>query len=140
MIFTKGRLQQWLRVLLAVYLIFTFYLTVISRATSGIDNIRTEWLEGYKSVHDVYASSENYLNILLFIPIGCLVGLVVRKYRLIYAVFVGLFVSETIECAQLIWHKGTFDVNDLMNNIIGAMVGGGIVVVVMSCYKGRKFA
>ena len=70
MIFTKGRLQQWLRVLLAVYLIFTFYLTVISRATSGIDNIRTEWLEGYKSIHDVYGNPENYLNILLFVPIG----------------------------------------------------------------------
>ena len=70
MIFTKGRLQQWLRVLLAVYLIFTFYLTVVSRATSSIDNIRTEWLEGYKSIHDVYGNPENYLNILLFVPIG----------------------------------------------------------------------
>ena len=138
MIFTKGRLQQWLRVLLAVYLIFTFYLTVVSRATSNIDNIRTEWLEGYKSIHDVYAISENYLNILLFVPIGCLVGLVVRKYRLIYAVFVGLFVSETIECAQLIWQRGTFDVNDLMNNTIGAMVGGAIAVIVINVTQRHK--
>ena len=136
----KGRLLQGLRVLLAVYLIFTFYLTVVSRVSLGKDYIRTEWLEGYKSFHDVYASSENYLNILLFVPIGCLVGLVTKKSRLINAILVGLFVSETIECAQLIWQRGTFDVNDLMNNTIGAMVGGGIVVVVMSCYKGRKFA
>ena len=136
----KGKLHQGLRVLLAVYLIFTFYLTVVSRVSLGKDYIRTEWLEGYKSFHDVYASSENYLNILLFVPIGYLVGLVARKFRLLCAVLVGLFVSETIECAQLIWQRGTFDVNDLMNNTIGAMVGGGIVVVVMSCYKGRKFA
>ena len=133
----KGRLLQGLRVLLAVYLIFTFYLTVVSRASSSNDSIRTEWLEGYKSIHDVYTNSENYLNILLFVPIGCLVGLIVKKYRLIYAVLVGLFVSETIECAQLIWHKGTFDVNDLMNNTIGAMIGGLIAVGVMSCDKRR---
>jgi glycopeptide antibiotics resistance protein len=144
--FTKGRLQQGLRVLFAVYLIFTFYITVVSRASSGRDLIRTEWLEGYKSVHDVYANSENYLNILLFVPIGCLVGLVANKFRLIHAVLVGLFVSETIECSQLIWQRGTFDVNDLMNNTIGAMVGGLIAVAVMfkrSSYqrgKGNEYA
>ena len=107
----KGRLLQGLKGVLAVYLIITFYTTVVSRASSGNNLIRTEWLDGYKSVHDVYANSENYLNILLFVPIGCLVGIVVKKYRLVYAVFVGLFVSETIECSQLIWQRGTFDVN-----------------------------
>ena len=38
-----------------------------------------------------------------------------------FAVLVGLFVSETIECSQLIWQRVTFDVDDLMNNTIGAM-------------------
>lgn len=40
----KRILQQGLRVLLAVYLIFTFYMTVVSRVSSGKDLIRTEWL------------------------------------------------------------------------------------------------
>ena len=132
MIFTKERLQQGLRVLFAAYLVFIFYITVVSRASLDKDLIRTEWLEGYKSIHDVYANSENYLNILLFVPIGCLVGLAVKKYRLIHVVLVGLFVSETIECSQLIWQRGTFDVNDLMNNTIGAMIGGLIAVAVIS--------
>ena len=135
---SKGKLLQGSRVMLAVYLIYTFYLTVVSRASSSKDSIRTEWLEGYKSFHDVYAISENYLNILLFVPIGCLVGLVARKYRLIYAVLVGLFVSETIECAQLIWQRGTFDVNDLMNNTIGALVGGVIAVAVINGTQRHK--
>lgn len=96
-----------------------------------MDLIRTEWLEGYKSIHDVYTNSENYLNILLLVPIGCLVGLIANKYRLMYAVLVGLFVSETIECSQLIWQRGTLDVNDLMNNTIGAMIGGMIAAAVI---------
>ena len=103
-----------------------------------MDLIRTEWLEGYKSVHDIYANSENYLNILLFVPIGFLVGLIANKYRLMYAVLVGLFVSETIECSQLIWQRGTFDVNDLMNNTIGAMVGGLIAVAVINGTQRHK--
>ena len=134
----KGILAQGLKVVLAVYLIFTFYITVSLRESSGKDRIRTEWFAGYKSVHDVYANSENYLNILLFVPIGCLVGLVAKKYRLMYAVIIGLFVSETIECSQLIWQRGTFDVNDLMNNSIGAMIGGLIAVAVINGTQRHK--
>ena len=134
----KGILRPGLSALFAVYLLFTFYITVVSREPSGEELIRTEWLAGYKSVHDVYANSENYLNILLFVPIGCLVGLVARKYRVIYAVLVGLFVSESIECIQLIWKRGVFDVDDLMNNTIGAMIGGLIAVAVINGTQRHK--
>ena len=140
MTFTKDRLRQGLSVLFAVYLLFTFYITVVSREYSGKDQIRTECLEEYKSVHDVYARSENYLNILLFVPIGCLVGLVVKKYRLIYAVLVGLFVSESIECIQLIWKRGVFDVDDLFNNALGALIGGVIAVGVINGTQRHKDA
>jgi glycopeptide antibiotics resistance protein len=38
-------------------------------------------------------------------------------------------VTETIECSQLIWQRGTFDVKDLQNNTLGAFLGGAAVVV-----------
>ena len=133
---TKGRLLQGYRVLLVVYLIYTFYLTVVSRESSGKDIIRTEWFRD--NIIVFFTNSQNLLNILLFVPIGCLVGLATKKYKLVYAVLVGLFVSETIECSQLIWKKGTFDVNDLMNNTIGALVGGVIAVAIMVSYKGYR--
>lgn len=138
MVFMKGRLLQGLKCVLAVYLIMSFYITVVSRASLDKDFIRTEWLEGYESFRDVYTNSENYLNILLFVPIGCLVGLVAKKYRLICAVLVGLFVSETIECSQLIWHRGTFDVNDLFNNTVGALLGGLIAIAVIKGAQRHK--
>ena len=134
--YTKGRLLQGYRVLLVVYLIYTFYLTVVSRESSGKDIIRTEWFRD--NIIVFFTNSQNLLNILLFVPIGCLVGLATKKYKLVYAVLVGLFVSETIECSQLIWKKGTFDVNDLMNNTIGALVGGVIAVAIMVSYKGYR--
>lgn len=51
---------------------------------------------------------------------------------------VGLFLSETIECSQLIWHKGTFDVDDLFNNTVGALLGGLVVVLVIWIRKKKK--
>jgi glycopeptide antibiotics resistance protein len=77
-------------------------------------------------------------NILLFVPIGILVGLISPKGKLLLSTFVGLFLSETIECSQLIWQRGTFDVNDLLNNTLGAFLGGLVVVVVMAFRLRRK--
>lgn len=37
-----------------------------------------------------------------------------------------MFMSLTIEFSQLIWHRGVFDVNDLFNNTLGAVIGGVI--------------
>lgn len=62
-------------------------------------------------------------------PIGVLVRMTAKKNRLLLSTLVGLFLSETIECSQLIWQRGTFDVNDLLNNTLGAFFGGLIVVL-----------
>ena len=71
------------------------------------------------------------LNIVCFIPVGLLVGLLLEKYRWAKALLAGLLVSLTIEFSQLIWHRGVFDINDLFNNALGAVIGGGIAVAVM---------
>ena len=68
------------------------------------------------------------LNIVCFIPVGLLVGLLSEKYRWVKALFAGLLVSLTIELSQLIWHRGVFDVNDLFNNALGALIGGVFAV------------
>ena len=53
------------------------------------------------------------------------------------ALLAGVVLSLAIEGSQLVWKKGVFDVDDLMNNAIGAVIGGGIVVAVMRiCGKG----
>ena len=73
--------------------------------------------EGYKDL---------ILNIVCFIPVGLLVGLILEKNRWVNALLAGLLVSLTIEFSQLIWHRGVFDVNDLFNNGLGALIGGAI--------------
>ena len=60
------------------------------------------------------------------------------KERLLMSTLAGLFISQTIECSQLIWQWGTFDVNDLLNNTIGALLGGAAVVLAMAFRLRRK--
>ena len=49
----------------------------------------------------------------------------------------GLFIFETIECSQLIWERGVFDVDDILNNTIGAYVGELIAVMVVGIKNTR---
>ena len=80
------------------------------------------------------------LNIVCFIPLGMLVGLLFERYRLAKALLAGLLVSLTIEFSQLIWHRGVFDVNDLFNNAMGALIGGVIAVGVINGTQRHKDA
>ena len=123
---------------LIVYIAVFFSMAVVFRESSDKCTIRLDLFkdllepgpEGYRDL---------ILNIVCFIPVGMMVGLLFEKYRWAKALLVGLLVSLTIEFSQLIWHRGVFDVNDLFNNALGALIGGIIAVAVMSFYKGRKY-
>lgn len=60
------------------------------------------------------------------------------KYGLLKAILVGLLFSLTIECSQLLWKRGTFDVNDIFNNTVGALIGGVVAVMFVRFWRERK--
>ena len=139
MIVSKWKCGRWGEITLFAYVIILFCSSFLLRETSDKDYIRTELFWGYKCTNEKILYGDNLINILLFVPIGFLVGWVVSRYKLIKAVLFGLFVSETIECSQLIWHRGTFDVDDLFNNTVGALIGGLIAIAVTSFNKGWNY-
>ena len=124
--------------ILIVYVVVLLCVTLLMREPTTKHSIWTEWFWGYKVDDPKILYADNLRNILLFVPIGCLAGLIAPKHRLLAAVLVGLFLSETIECSQLIWHRGTFDVDDLFNNTVGALLGGLIVVMTLWIRQKRK--
>lgn len=88
----------------------------------------------------VFVSYRDVLvNIVGFIPVGVLVGMLSRRHRVAKALLAGVMISLAIEGSQLIWKKGVFDVDDIFNNAVGAVIGGGIVWAAMeSRGNGRK--
>ena len=123
---------------LIAYVAVFFSVAVLFRESSDKCTIRLDLFKDFlEPGPDGY--SDLILNIVCFIPVGLLVGLLFEKYRWAKAWLVGLLVSLTIEFSQQIWHRGVFDVNDLFNNAFGALIGGIIAVAVMSFYKGRKY-
>lgn len=118
--------------LLSGYIILLFYMAFLQREPKVTSVVQRDLhLYIYR-----YLSPDFITNILVFIPFGFLVGMLASKYRTLAAGLVGLFMSETIECSQLIWKRGTFDVDDLLNNTLGTAIGGLLASGVM---RGRKW-
>ena len=64
------------------------------------------------------------LNLLMFIPVGYLVPVLWNRVNSLWKVLLfGLCLSLGVELLQLATLRGMFDLDDLMNNTIGAAVG-----------------
>lgn len=127
------RKKVCLEALLAYILILLFF-AVLNRDAGDWAPVKVDLFWGYNNPSK-YIVKDNILNIACFVPLGLLAGLVFKRYRSLKALLVGLSVSLVIECSQLVWHRGTFDVDDLFNNAVGALVGGLIVALIVK-FKG----
>lgn len=133
----KGKKALVFCVILIVYILFLLYYAVISREPKADYEVRLKLFWGYS-----HPSGNGYrdlfLNLLSYIPIGIMVGLIKKEHRIGKAMLFGFLVSIVIELSQLIWQRGFFDVDDLFNNVVGALIGGLLVVCVMSICKKAK--
>lgn len=79
--------------------------------------------------------AQNIMNVILFIPIGFLIGGTLKKKHLVKAVAIGLFLSQSIEAVQLITRRGVCNIDDIIHNTMGCVIGYGCFVF---CYRELK--
>lgn len=84
------------------------------------------WKRGYFSV-------ENRLNIFLLMPIGFLLPMLKKKWWQVF--LIGLFCTLSIETLQYITKTGWFDINDIMFNELGIIIGWGIYKIIFLIRK-----
>ena len=66
-------------------------------------------------------------NILAFVPFGILLPMLGRRFqRLKIVLLCGFLLSGLIESAQFLFHLGWCDIDDVINNTAGAVIGYGI--------------
>ncbi|MCG0275387.1 MAG: VanZ family protein [Thermosediminibacteraceae bacterium] len=75
-------------------------------------------------------------NVILFIPLGFLIPFLVKKFNK-FATVIGLafVISLIFELIQLIFGIGNFDIDDLILNSFGAMIGFVVHVWWIKCVK-----
>ena len=64
-------------------------------------------------------------NIFWFIPFGFLLPILIKKHNLIKIMLFGLMFSLTIESLQFFFYKGVAEIDDLILNTLGVLIGYG---------------
>ena len=103
------------------------YITVISRTDSDIESISFIPFSSYISVVNG-ANPEilrsNYMNVLLFYPLGLSSALLLeKKRRFIIAIIITILFSCGIEGTQFVFLLGYVEIDDVIHNFLGFILG-----------------
>ena len=79
----------------------------------------------YIHIRNYTAAREVFLNILLYIPMGYLLPFVIKpmRYSIAACTAVGFICSCATEYAQLRYGLGYFQIDDIVNNTLGCLIG-----------------
>ena len=127
---------------LVVYIFAVLYFTMLSRTpgaerkalTVPFQTIRNavDWRNGWFMVVNRMNLFELMANVLLFMPLGCLLPTLFRFARHWFvAVPLGFLGSLAIEVTQYYTRLGCFDVDDLIANTLGAAAGFLVFLLVL---------
>ena len=118
-------------------IILILFFTFIVRETFEVRHVgsRGLMLIPFRELYSLFTSPNHsfyfwqiFLNILLFIPFGFMLSCYIYKYHRSQHLFLsillsGLFVSISVELLQYITSRGFTEIDDVINNTVGAMIG-----------------
>lgn len=135
--------KQILKSIMCIYLLFLIFFVVlkfdgsfeelisihqriIENEAMGIENINLvlfRTITPYAShITELYALKNIIGNIIVFIPLGFLTSqLLVERFR--KPIIICMLIIVFIECMQLIFKIGFFDVDDIFLNLVGCLSG-----------------
>lgn len=103
------------------YFIMLFIITIFEREPGSRTGISLKFFE---TLGGPRANAYVIENVLLFIPLGILIPLKWKRLRNPFVcTFLGFCLSFAIEIIQLIAERGHFQIDDILTNTIGALLG-----------------
>lgn len=123
--------------ILIVLLVILYCSTVIYRK-NGVEtgiNLMPFW--SYFAIMDGKEQMvlEKILNVLVYIPIGFLCGIVFKEKKLKYTIIVGVASSALIEISQYLFGKGFAELDDVIHNTLGCLIGYGMYLLLTNLYR-----
>lgn len=124
------------------YIIMVIGVTFLNRGVGLQDNLNLHFLSTYREAWNSF-NPTNWrfiiLNILMLVPFGVLLPLLnIRFSKFSWMVLASFLMTLIIETFQLITGYGIFDLNDIFNNVVGAIIGYGIVMTIITAMESRK--
>lgn len=110
--------------LLAGYYFLTVVFTIIIRTAGDTEKIELIPFWSYVAYFKDPGNgvlTQIIANVILFIPIGIMLGILTRRIK--PSILIGFILSFAIEFLQLITHRGLFEIDDIIHNTVGVVLG-----------------
>lgn len=128
-------------VLLAEYIALVYSSTVFFRAIrnrSDYDFTPFWSYAAYMNGKEPNALVENLANVIVFIPVGLLLGVAFRGVSWMKVLGIGCGISVGIEILQLLFKRGFCELDDVMHNTLGCLIGYGVYRLIYMCVNSKK--
>ena len=119
------------RLLLFEALFVIYSSTIIFRPVNSVEAYDFTPFWSYKAILDgeSFLLAENMMNVLVFIPIGLLIGMGFSKWTWWKVIGVGCLISVSIELMQFSFRRGFCELDDVIHNTLGCAIGWLLIQV-----------
>ena len=132
----KTGLRYFVVLLLIEYTILMFCSTILFRTSCETRQYDFHPFWSYVAIIEGRDEllPENIMNLVVFIPVGLLIGVVFQQRKWWKILIIGCGISIVIETFQFLFMKGFSELDDVMHNTLGCMIGYGIFALIKFCY------
>ena len=130
-------LRYSVALLLIEYIFLIFCSTVIFRSVGEISQYDFHPFWSYKAIQEGREDllAENIMNVVVFIPFGLFLGIAFKQVTWWKALLIGCSISVTIESLQFFFMRGFSEVDDVMHNTLGCLIGFGFMITLRIIFK-----
>ena len=123
--------------LLVEYIALLMYFTVFIRPENGVQELLLIPFWSYAAIADGtrVLIQEHIMNVAVFIPIGILLAIVLKGVKWWKVMLAGTGLSLIVEIMQYCLMRGYGEIDDVIHNTIGCLIGLGLVLL---CKKAHQ--
>ena len=134
-----NKLQCGAAILLSLYIVVLLYFTVVGRYSHEEYEYKINFFTSYRwffQYNGEQVLRQLLINFVMLMPVGFLLPIVIKaKHKYLITMALSLLLTVFIETMQLITKCGSFEIDDIINNFIGAVIG---MLIYALCSKFKK--
>ena len=122
-----NKLQCGAAILLSLYIVVLLYFTVVGRYSHEEYEYKINFFTSYRwffQYNGEQVLRQLLINLVMLMPVGFLLPIIINtKQKYLVTLALSLQLTVFIETMQLITKCGSFEIDDIINNFIGAVLG-----------------
>ena len=137
-----NKLQCSAAILLSLYIVVLLYFTVTGRYSHEEYEYKINFFTSYRWFFEHNGEQvlrQLLINLVMLMPVGFLLPVVINaKHKFLITMALSLLLTVFIETMQLITKCGSFEIDDIINNFVGAVIGMLIYMLLNKIIQNRK--